>query len=258
MNSRRLASVLLVAATVALGTLDAADDPRAIMTQVQKRTQAQSQQYEGVLKVTDAAGKSSEKGWVYQRTGSNGASKVVIRFTLPAEVKGIALLVVNYPNRSSDQWMWTPAISRERRIAAQDRSARFFGTDFSFEDLEERDVEQFDYRLQKDEVIAKEPCWKIVATPKAGMRSQYTSSTYWVRKSNYSYAQIENSNAKGLVRRLKYSQMANVQGIWTAGTLEVEDVARKSRTVLSLRSIKYNTVLPADLFTVQALRRAGK
>ena len=75
--------------------------------------------------------------------GSYGDSKAIIRFTEPAEVKGVALLVVNHPERSSDQWMWTPAIGRDRRIAQQDRSTRFFGTDFSFEDLEERDVNQF-------------------------------------------------------------------------------------------------------------------
>jgi hypothetical protein len=49
----------------------------------------------------------------------------VLRFTAPAEVKGVALLVVNHPDRASDQWMWTPAINRERRIALQDRSQRF-------------------------------------------------------------------------------------------------------------------------------------
>ena len=103
----------------------------------------------------DAKGKTSEKGWTYERLGSHGNSKVVIRFTAPAEVKGVALLVLNYPDRASDQWMWTPAINRERRVAAQDRRARFFGTDFSFEDLEERDIEQYDYVLQGEDTIDK-------------------------------------------------------------------------------------------------------
>jgi outer membrane lipoprotein-sorting protein len=233
----------------------AADDPRAIMAEVQKRSRAESQQYQGVLKVIDASGKTSEKGWTYERLGSHGTSKVIIRFTLPAEVKGIALLVLNYPDRASDQWMWTPAINRERRIATQDRRSRFFGTDFSFEDLEERDVDQYAYELQGAETLDREPCWKIAATPQAGKRSQYTRSIYWVRKGTYTYAQIENYDANGLVRRVKYGQLENIQGIWTAKTLEVEDVTRKSRTVLNLQSIKYNAPLASDQFTVQALRR---
>ena len=126
-----------------------------------------------MLQVIDAKGKTSEKGWTYERLGSHGASQVVIRFNAPAEVKGVALLVMNYPDRSSDQWMWTPAINRERRIATQDRRARFFGTDFSFEDLEERDLEQYDYALEGEEMLDGESCWKIAATPRAGKRSQY-------------------------------------------------------------------------------------
>ena len=103
---------------------------------------------------------------------------------------------MNYPDRASDQWMWTPAINRERRVATQDRRARFFGTDFSFEDLEERDIEQYDYALQGEDTIDGEPCWKIAATPKAGKRSQYSASIYWIRKSTYTVAQIENFEAR--------------------------------------------------------------
>jgi hypothetical protein len=244
--------LLLLAAVVRIG---AAEDARAIMTEVQKRSRVDSQRYQGLLRVIDAKGRASEKGWTYERLGSHGNSKVIIRFTAPADVKGVALLVLNYPDRASDQWMWTPAINRERRVAAQDRRARFFGTDFSFEDLEERDIDQYDFVLQGDDTIDKESCWKIVATPKPGKRSQYSASTYWVRKSTYTVAQIENVEGDKPIRRVSYREMAQVQNVWTAKRIEVEDIARQSRTVLALDSIAYNVPLGADLFTVQALRR---
>jgi hypothetical protein len=123
----------------------AADDGRSIIEEAEHRTESKSQRYDGLLQTFGSAGKSSEKRWTYDRLGSHGRSKAIIRFTAPAEVKGVALLIVNYPDRASDQWMWTPAVDRDRRIAMQDRSTRFFGTDFSFEDLEERDVNQYDY-----------------------------------------------------------------------------------------------------------------
>src|ERR1041385_3087675 len=151
-------------------------DPRQIVEEAQKRTTTQSQRYEGTLQVVDAKTKITEKRWQYDRIGSHGSSKAVLRFTAPAEVKGVALLVVNHPDRASDQWMWTPAINRERRIALQDRSTRFFGTDFSFEDLEERDVHQFDYKLVGDEQIDGVLCWKLESTPKQSKSSQYTHS----------------------------------------------------------------------------------
>jgi len=40
--------------------------------------------------------------------------------------------------------MWTPAIERDRRIALQARATRFFGTDFTCDDLEQPDVDQHD------------------------------------------------------------------------------------------------------------------
>ena len=134
-----------------------AQDARQIIAESENHARAKSQRYEGTLEVIGSSKKVRIKRWEYWRIGSFGASKAMMRFTAPAEVKGVALLVVNHPDRASDQWMWTPAIGRDRRIAQQDRSTRFFGTDFSFEDLEERDVDQFDYRLMGNESLMAPP-----------------------------------------------------------------------------------------------------
>ena len=230
-------------------------DPRQIVEEAQRRTTAQSQRYEGTLRVIDAKNKITEKRWQYDRIGSHGSSKSVLRFTAPAEVKGVALLVINHPDRSSDQWMWTPAINRERRIALQDRSTRFFGTDFSFEDLEERDTNQFDYRLLGDETIDGALCWKVESKPKQTKISQYTHSLVWVRKDNYAFAQIENYNKDQLVRRARYSDIRNVQGIWTAHSIEMQDMKRNSRTILKIEKLQYNLPMKDDAFTLQALSR---
>jgi len=230
-------------------------DVRQIVAEAQQRTSATSQRYEGLLQVFEAKGKVSDKRWTLERLGSHGNSRVVLRFTAPAEVKGVALLVVNHPDRASDQWMWTPAIERDRRIALQDRSTRFFGTDFSFEDLEERDVDQYDYALLGDETVDGAACWKIESVPKQRKSSQYTKSIVWVRKDNYAFARIESFIKDTAVRRLDYSDLQNVQGIWTARRLEMTDLRRGSRTRLTLDKLQYNAPMSEDDFTLQALRR---
>ena len=232
-----------------------AQDARQIVQEAQRRGRSNSQRYEGVLEVTSADSKVTRKSWQTWRLGSYGDSKAIIRFTAPAEVKGVALLVINHPERSSDQWMWTPAIARDRRIALQDRSTRFFGTDFSFEDLEERDVDQYDYRFTGEETIDGAPCWRIDARPKQSKTSQYTLSRTWIRKDNYVAAQYENFIKDQPVRRLQQKDIQNIQGIWTARTLEMTDLRRKSRTVMRLEKLEYNVPLKEDEFTVQALRR---
>ncbi len=232
-----------------------AQEARSIVEEAQRRTRAESQRYEGTLEVIGNRGRIATKRWRYERLGSHGSSKAVLRFTAPPEVKGVALLIHNHPDRASDQWMWTPALQRERRIALQDRSTRFFGTDFSFEDLEERDVDQFDFRLLGEEQLEGAACWKIEASPKKTRASQYTRSLLWIRKDNYAWAQMEGYKGQRLIRRVRYLDLQPVQGIWTARRLEVTDFTRNSRTVLRLDKLEYNVKLSDDEFTLQALRR---
>jgi outer membrane lipoprotein-sorting protein len=232
-----------------------AQDARQIVEESQRRGRSDSQRYEGTLEVVSANSKVSKKSWTYQRIGAYGDSKALIRFTTPAEVKGVALLVVNHPDRASDQWMWTPSIGRDRRIALQDRSTRFFGTDFSFEDLEERDVNQFDFKLAGEESIDGAPCWRIEARPRQGKSSQYTLTRMWFRKDNYVPVQYESYIREQLVRRMHQGDIKNIQNIWTPLTVEMTDLRRNSRTILRTDKLTYNVPLKDDVFTVQALRR---
>src|SRR5438067_13368419 len=252
----RAGRIVLLAMALAIHAHSAlAQNARQIVEEARKRTHAKSQRYEGLLQVFDAKGKISDKRWTLERLGAHGESRMVLRFTAPAEVKGVALLVVNHPDRASDQWMWVPAIERDRRIALQDRSTRFFGTDFSFEDLEERDVDQYEYSLAGDEAVDGASCWKIQSTPKEAKSSQYTRSLVWIRKDTYAFARIENYAKQEVVRRLIYSEIENVQGIWTAKKMEMADLRRRSRTRLSLEKLEYNVPLKDEDFTLQAIRR---
>src|SRR5687768_15843491 len=102
MNDHRVESVFCIAVilyallavapsiTRAQGTPPAAN-ARQIVEEAQKRGRSYSQRYEGILQTFESSGKTSEKRWTYYRLGSHGFSKVVIRFTAPADVRGVAL-----------------------------------------------------------------------------------------------------------------------------------------------------------------------
>ena len=249
----RSSIIACVVFALSMPALYGQNDARSIVEEVQRRSESKSQRYEGILQVLDSKGKSPTNDGVH-RIGSHGRSKSVLRFDAPAEVKGVALLVVNHPDRASDQWMWTPALQRERRIALQDRSTRFFGTDFSFEDLEERDVNQYDYRLIGDDAVDGAPCWRVESVPRKTKTSQYTRSEVWIRKDTYVIAQVESYTKTEVVRRLKYSDFAQVQGIWTGRRMEMHDLRRNSRTVLMLDKLEHNLPVRDEDFTLQALR----
>ena len=148
----------------------AADNARQIVEEAQKRTDAKSQRYEGLLQVFDAKGKIIGQALDVRaaRLARRQQGRCCASPRRPRS-RASRCSIVNHPDRASDQWMWTPAIERDRRIALQDRSTRFFGTDFSFEDLEERDVEPV--RLHACSATTRSTaraCWKIQSTPQAG------------------------------------------------------------------------------------------
>ena len=233
---------------------EAGSDARSIMAEVQRRAEAKFYWYDGSLQSFNADGKTSEKRWTFNRIGSNGRSKAVLRFTFPAEVKGVALLIHNHPERASDQWMWTPALQRDRRIALQDRSTRFFGTDFSFEDLEERDIEQYEFSMLGRDTIDGVACWQIEMTPRRARASQYTRSIVWIRKDNYVIARLDNFVGDQVIKRMTTAAIENVQGIWTAKQLEMADLRRSTRTRLSLQEMRYNAAVNEREFTLEAIR----
>ena len=251
-----LVSVAGLLCVPALGAQSgSANEAQAIVDEAQKRATTMSERYEGLLQSFSADGKRTDKRWIFERSGSHGQSKSIIRFTEPPEVLGVALLIVNHPERASDQWMWTPALQRDRRIALQDRSTRFFGTDFSFEDLEERVAAQYEHRLLGEETIDGAATWNIEATAKGSRTSQYSKQLLWIRKDNYVTVRIDSYVKNDLVRRLLSSKISAVQGIWTAHELTMSDLPRKTRTRLVLDKIQYNLPLRDSDFTVQALRR---
>jgi hypothetical protein len=151
--------------------------------------------------------------------------------------------------------MWTPAVERDRRIAVQDRSTRFFGTDFSFEDLEERDANQHEYTLVGEEEVDGATCWKIQSIPKQSKSSQYTQSIVWIRQDTYALARIDSFVKDRVVRRLNYSAFRNIQSVWTAREMTMTDLRRGSLTRLALDKVEYNLPVKEEDFTLQALRR---
>jgi hypothetical protein len=230
-----------------------AEDARQIVEESQRRGHTDSARYVGRLQVIAVNKHIAEKSWDFERLGSYGNSSATTRFTSPAEVKGVALLIVNHPDRSADQWIWTPALGRDRRIALQDRSTRFFGTDFSFEDLEERDVGQFDFNLLGGEDIDGARCWHIQSTPKQTKSSQYTSSQIWFSKDHYLALRFDNFVNDKVVRRLLEQNVQNVQGVWTALSLDMADLRRNRPYRPEDR--RFALPMRAENFTVQALRR---
>ncbi|MBI4893529.1 MAG: outer membrane lipoprotein-sorting protein [Acidobacteria bacterium] len=188
--------------------------------------------------------------------GAPGNSKVMLRFSSPAEIRGVALLMWNHAGRPADIWLYTPSIARHRRIAQQDRSAKFAGTDFSFEDLEEDDLSQYDYSEIQDAQEAGEACWRITAKRKAVRRSQYDKNWIWISKTRYTPLRMDKWRDNQVVRRVLMKKLEQRQTIWTPMLVEIADMAEGSRTTLELFSAQYDSRMSESSFTLEAMKSA--
>jgi hypothetical protein len=233
----------------------AADRALEIMREAERRVLTDSQSYEGALEVVDSKGKVLNKSWRFWREGNRGHSKALIRFETPPEVRGVGLLTLNHAKAPAEQWLYTPAIQRDRRVAQQEKSQRFMGTDFTNEDMEERSIEDYDYELTGEETMAGQPAYKIRAVYKDRRNSQYSQLYLWVRKDIVATTAIEFYVDGKLRKTARWDDWKQVQGIWTPHFTEMKDLAKGSLTRIRSSNVKYNIKFDPDWFTLRNLRK---
>jgi hypothetical protein len=210
------------------------------------------------FQVFDSQGHSAKKDFIYRRIGAPGDTKIEVVFTAPQEIHGVALLSVNKLGEQELQYMYTPATDRVRSVVPRERSARFIGTDFTFEDIGERVLGDFTYRLIGEaETIEGHKTYKVEATPVDADRSQYKFVYYWVAQDVPVILFAEMYDAQGQkVRVLRATDLKREGGVWGARHTEMRTLADGTRTVLTIDSVKFNTRPDEKLFTPQGLAGA--
>src|ERR1700676_3145192 len=157
-------------------------DAKAIMAGVYQQDTSRDAKLRATLDVTDKDGHTVRKRFTLSRVGSFGDGKTLVRFTDPPELRGVTLLSINQPGIPDRQWVYTPATERVRGVAPRERSERFAGSDFTFEDIAEPSLDDFTYQLlPAEDIIENHKTAKILATPVTPERSQYKFIYYWVR-----------------------------------------------------------------------------
>jgi outer membrane lipoprotein-sorting protein len=200
---------------------------------------------------------------VYAKNYSKGASKSIIFFEAPAEVKGVSLLVLAHPDRGDDQWLYFPQIKRPRRITANARRGSFQGSDFAYEDLElledirhwtEDDAASL---LVKDDVVVDGlSCAEIELRPK-GKNLEYGRIVLWVHRPDSTVRKLDFHGKKddASLKTLILGDFKTIDGIPTPQRLEMVDVKKGSRTLMELSEVRYSQGLADEIFTEPNLER---
>jgi len=230
---------------------------KAVMAGVYQQDTSRDAKLRATLDVTDKDGRTVRKRFTLSRVGSFGNGKTLVRFTDPLELRGVTLLSINQPGITDRQWIYTPATERVRSVAPRERSERFAGSDFTYEDIAEPSLDDFTYQqLPAEDNIENHKTVKIVATPVAPDRSQYKFIYYWVAQDVPCILHAEMYDQEGRkVREMHASGLRKESGIWGARKTEMRSLLEGTKSVLTIDEIHLNTGLDATLFTPEALEK---
>lgn len=186
---------------------------------------------------------------------SGGEQKYYIYFHKPADVKGMTFMVYKYPDRDDDRWLFIPALNMVRRIAAQDRASSFVGSDFTYEDVSGRDIDEDIHEFLREDSIDGQKTLVIKSTPRA-KDMPYLYRISWISKESYLPLKVEyyDYNEK-LYKVFTADEIKNIDGFPTITKRTMKNLQSGHKTVVSFQDVKYNIGLKDSIFTERYLRR---
>ncbi len=181
--------------------------------------------------------------------------KKIMFFTSPQDVRGTSFMNWTYQdNREDSQWIYLPALGKIKRISAENKSDYFMGSDFTYDDLGERNIEEDTHTLLKSEELKGEECYVVENIPKEE-DYMYSKTITWVSKENLIGLKKEFYDPAGkLLKVLTVKDYQVINGIVTITHSEMENVQKEHKTVLKLDEVSYNTEIPEDRFTERSMK----
>jgi hypothetical protein len=182
-------------------------------------------------------------------------TKSLITFRAPADVAGMKFLQIQNPEADDERFLYAPEMKRSRRIAASNRNESFMGTDFSYADLDGRDLRQSQSVRKADEPIGKFDCWHVDVTPKNG-DSVYGHIEIWVRKDNFvplKWIMFDKRSvpAKTLVAK----ELQRIGGRWFITSSRMTDHVSGRTSELLLEKVDRREDIPLDTFSIRTIEK---
>jgi hypothetical protein len=197
--------------------------------------------------------KRKRKMITYSRTDGD-TRRTFVRFTSPADIAGTSFLSID-DRGDRVQYLHLPALAKTRRISGTQRNARFVGTDYSYADMDFRDIEDSHKTRLPDDHIGKRPCYVVDATP-SSKESAYGRARLWIGKTTWLPLRIRFYDRDGEeCKRLTVQEVKKVEDRWIIDESKMVDLNRRHTTVLKVLEIALRDDVPLDQFSVRALER---
>ena len=77
--------------------------------------------------------------------GAPDGDRRLIRFSYPNDIRGTSFLVWEHPSADDERFLVLPSLGRTRRIAGSETQDSFVGSDFTYEDIGGRELDEYTY-----------------------------------------------------------------------------------------------------------------
>lgn len=181
--------------------------------------------------------------------------KMMMWFMSPADVKGSCFLKFENDDKDDDMWIYLPALGKVRRIASSATNGSFMGSDFTYEDMGDRNLKDYTYKLLKEEANEGKQCWVIESTPKSGVTTDYSKIVSWIWKDEYIAVKEESYDKKGTLRKIKTVELTKVKEYWLPKTITMNDLKVTHKTEMVNSDIEVDTGVDASMFDQNNMTR---
>lgn len=200
-----------------------------------------------------------KRGKVRSRAVKNnrmGDDKIIMWFLKPADVKGSSFLRISYDDRDDDMWLYLPAFRKVRRIASHAKKGSFMGSDFTYEDIGDRKLNDYTYKkLKESEKYEEYDCWVIESVPVEGLVTDYVKIVSWIWKEEFFPVKEEFYDKRGTLKKIKTVELTQVEKYWVPSKMTMEVIKTKHKTVLDFTKIEVDTGLDEKVFSQNYLKR---
>lgn len=205
------------------------------------------------MTITDGSGGTRSREFTILRlNGKGGDQKFYVYFRAPADVHKMVFLVWKNIKRDDDRWLWLPALNLQKRIAPGDKRTSFVGSDFFYEDVSGRGLDEDNHELVEE----KDGHYLIKSVPKDSSSVEFSwfqtsidAKTFLPKKAEY-----YDRNGK-LYREVEAVEVGTVNGYPTVLVAEARDLNSGSVTRNSFSDVEYDIGLKDRIFTERFLRR---
>ena len=183
--------------------------------------------------------------------------KKIMFFMSPADVRNTSFVNWSYTEegKDDDQWIYLPALKKIKRISSSSKSDYFMGSDFTYDDLGDRQPEADTHKLLREETLNGEQCYVVESVPK-DEEYMYSRTVTWIIKDKWIGLKKEfYDEDEDLLKTLSVKKFEKINGLWIILHSEMVNVQKKHTTKMELSEVKINTGIPDRQFTERMMKR---